>query len=618
MRSEPEPSMERPDTHSSEREREELAEVLRQCTGSENEAREVLDVLAEALEVARLPADDPRLHVNFGIATKWSVNIVIGKRSVIWLAQRPGFVGFLLDDQQLAERQAASLGSDAYSTMFHRPDVPGLILHVKHLRKTLSDVRDSWHRAIRAEVAREFTNPYRARYHRPALFAMLADSGIRSEVARRAHRRRYWWFGVNFRNEGHVRLNQIAPFLKGVEHQFKWPVGNSKPKALYAQMRPHDAVLIWTGHGRGCRSSWGILGTAVILDSREEHVMLGAAEAFAKPLTPYPEGLPAETEEVRFLTRTFGRDFSPLGDVMKAVFGTPGRPPVTVAEISTDAFQAVVNRAAPEGATAGAGHDDEEGSPERHGEPVEDVFYSTNYVQALERIKGSLPAEQRNLLSALCAAPGNELSTRRIARLIGLSHGEVNSAMSHLGKALFEAVQAEPPRSADGSAAWWHAVAERRLADDSRRFLWKLRPALRDAALALGIGDHDRNVFADEVEPANAGVLHEGAAKLVRVNVYERNPVARRRCIQHYGAICSVCDFNFEEVYGPVAEGFIHVHHLRPISECGGEEYEVDPIAELRPVCPNCHAVLHLREPPFEIAELKALLSDRRNRGLST
>ncbi len=36
-----------------------------------------------------------------------------------------------------------------------------------------------------------------------------------------------------------------------------------------------------------------------------------------------------------------------------------------------------------------------------------------------------------------------------------------------------------------------------------------------------------------------------------------------------------------------MGEGFIHVHHLKPLSEVG-YEYRVDPIRDLRPVCPNC------------------------------
>lgn len=102
--------------------------------------------------------------------------------------------------------------------------------------------------------------------------------------------------------------------------------------------------------------------------------------------------------------------------------------------------------------------------------------------------------------------------------------------------------------------------------------------------------------------------LYEGAARAVSLNVYERNPEARRRCLAHYGAACVVCELDFGHAYGAAAEGFIHVHHLRPLSELG-ERYEVDPVADLRPVCPNCHAVIHRKSPPYTVEEVQAMLS---------
>lgn len=95
----------------------------------------------------------------------------------------------------------------------------------------------------------------------------------------------------------------------------------------------------------------------------------------------------------------------------------------------------------------------------------------------------------------------------------------------------------------------------------------------------------------------------EGATRKIAVNAYERNSAARAQCIAHYGATCAVCAFNFGETYGEMAEGFIHVHHLTPLATIK-KGYEVDPIADLRPVCPNCHAVLHMRTPPFAVNEL--------------
>lgn len=89
--------------------------------------------------------------------------------------------------------------------------------------------------------------------------------------------------------------------------------------------------------------------------------------------------------------------------------------------------------------------------------------------------------------------------------------------------------------------------------------------------------------------------IKEGAKTKITVNRYERDRNARNACIAHYGTNCVVCGFNFELVYGKRGKEFIHVHHLIPLSEIR-EEYIVDPIGDLRPVCPNCHAMLHKGE----------------------
>jgi 5-methylcytosine-specific restriction enzyme A len=102
-------------------------------------------------------------------------------------------------------------------------------------------------------------------------------------------------------------------------------------------------------------------------------------------------------------------------------------------------------------------------------------------------------------------------------------------------------------------------------------------------------------------------VLFEGARYQVTVNAYERDPEARRQCIARQGTQCAICGFSFGAAYGKIAEGFIHVHHLRPLAEIG-RKYRIDPNADLRPVCPNCHAVLHLRSPPYCVEEVRRLL----------
>lgn len=111
--------------------------------------------------------------------------------------------------------------------------------------------------------------------------------------------------------------------------------------------------------------------------------------------------------------------------------------------------------------------------------------------------------------------------------------------------------------------------------------------------------------LAEELAPGDAVV--EGARKTITINVYERDPSARKRCIDRWGAVCSVCGFEFVALYGELGRGFIHVHHVRPLAEVG-EAYILDPENDLRPVCPNCHAMLHRRRPALSIDELKLLL----------
>ena len=103
----------------------------------------------------------------------------------------------------------------------------------------------------------------------------------------------------------------------------------------------------------------------------------------------------------------------------------------------------------------------------------------------------------------------------------------------------------------------------------------------------------------------------EGALRRAELSHFERSKEAREACIRHYGTKCLVCWLDLRDVYGEVAAGFIHVHHAAPLSRIR-DEHRVDPVRDLVPLCPNCHAVAHLREPPFTVDELKRLFLRRR------
>lgn len=108
-------------------------------------------------------------------------------------------------------------------------------------------------------------------------------------------------------------------------------------------------------------------------------------------------------------------------------------------------------------------------------------------------------------------------------------------------------------------------------------------------------------------EIPNPETVFEGAKREIVVNRYERNREAREKCIAAHGCKCVVCGMDFEKVYGPIGRGYIHVHHIVPLSSIG-KEYELDPINDLIPVCPNCHAMLHRKDPPYKIEKLKNIL----------
>ncbi len=95
----------------------------------------------------------------------------------------------------------------------------------------------------------------------------------------------------------------------------------------------------------------------------------------------------------------------------------------------------------------------------------------------------------------------------------------------------------------------------------------------------------------------------EGKIKTVTSKNYDRSPHARQACIEHYGYTCCVCRFNFQNTYGPLGRNYIEVHHLKRVADIG-KEYLIDPIKDLRPVCANCHRMLHKRRPPFSVQEL--------------
>ena len=103
------------------------------------------------------------------------------------------------------------------------------------------------------------------------------------------------------------------------------------------------------------------------------------------------------------------------------------------------------------------------------------------------------------------------------------------------------------------------------------------------------------------------GGFKEGTANVTPTVSYERDRRNRAAAIAIHGTACLACGLEFGTKYGEVAEGFIEVHHTIPLAKMG-EGYIVNPAQDLVPLCPNCHAVAHRRDPPFTVDDIRDLL----------
>lgn len=138
----------------------------------------------------------------------------------------------------------------------------------------------------------------------------------------------------------------------------------------------------------------------------------------------------------------------------------------------------------------------------------------------------------------------------------------------------------------------------------------KLKPDIEKYISEI-FSTEDDKYFPDTI--MEEGGVYEGFKKQVSVNKYERSTIARAKYLDAHGHTCKVCEVNFEEVYGAVGIGFIHVHHIVPLHTIG-KSYKIDYINDLVPVCPNCHAMLHreIDGKYYTVSELAEIVQSKR------
>lgn len=211
----------------------------------------------------------------------------------------------------------------------------------------------------------------------------------------------------------------------------------------------------------------------------------------------------------------------------------------------------------------------------------------------------------RAILSTQYAAAGGKITANQLSDLLGEKRWSViNLRYGEIGHKLSDAIGVLPRQGRDGKFWWWNMLSDGEQTEQG--FIWTIWPALARALEELQVVSLTEVVLLEEIEIK----VSEGSKSQVTVNRYERSAVARRHCIKYHGTKCSICGFDFMVVYGTIGDGFIHVHHLIELSIIS-KDYEVNPIKDLRPVCANCHAMLHRKSPAYSIEELQQIIAQQ-------
>jgi len=99
---------------------------------------------------------------------------------------------------------------------------------------------------------------------------------------------------------------------------------------------------------------------------------------------------------------------------------------------------------------------------------------------------------------------------------------------------------------------------------------------------------------------SNRNLIKQYSRRNHQISLFEKKDDAKKICINYWTPICSVCN-------AELTKETIQVHHIIPESEINNN-YELDSINDLRPICKHCHSLLHIQKPPLTIIELKIMM----------
>jgi 5-methylcytosine-specific restriction enzyme A len=210
-----------------------------------------------------------------------------------------------------------------------------------------------------------------------------------------------------------------------------------------------------------------------------------------------------------------------------------------------------------------------------------------------------LTEREKRALIALWQLPDSSGTAEEVATQADFAHPiEASNSIGAIGNKLAKFF--DQPKPGQGEPGYLF------IADDigeAGHTVWYLLDDICEAIEQLG--------WVEPALPPEVQSYHEGEVSLVKLTRYERSPAAREAALKTHGYVCSACGFDFEAVYGERGRHFIEVHHLEPLGEAAYPRH-TDPEHDLRPVCSNCHRMIHRGESMLSIEQMREITDRNR------
>jgi predicted HNH restriction endonuclease len=128
----------------------------------------------------------------------------------------------------------------------------------------------------------------------------------------------------------------------------------------------------------------------------------------------------------------------------------------------------------------------------------------------------------------------------------------------------------------------------------------------------------------DEYDYSNI-IIEEGAAELRKTINRKRSDMLKAIAVSEFKVtnqgkvFCTVCSFDFLDMYGEHGRDFIEVHHTEPLHEkdIRGEKTSLKKaLPKIALVCSNCHRMIHRkRGKMLSISAIKKIVKDHKCAG---